>query len=126
MTPSTVQLALQRILPFPCRKQYTAVILMPQPSRLKLLKSLLQLRSNGFSRDAKVGYLLFCGQICFFLVLFNDNIVFIGSIIEVALLLFYYATLSLLAHEDIITNASSSMNLTIGRYSYLVLFLKIF
>lgn len=54
LTLSTVQLALQRILPFPCRKQYTVVILMPQLSRLKLLKSLLQLRSNGFSRDAKI------------------------------------------------------------------------
>nr|XP_029119433.1 zinc protease PQQL-like isoform X4 [Elaeis guineensis] len=54
LTPSTVQLALQRILPFPCKKQYTAVILMPQLSHLKLLKSLLQLRSDGFSRDAKI------------------------------------------------------------------------
>ncbi|XP_008797884.1 zinc protease PQQL-like isoform X1 [Phoenix dactylifera] len=54
LTPSTIQLALQRILPFPCKMQYTAVILMPQLSRLKLLKSLLQFRSNGFSRDAKI------------------------------------------------------------------------
>ncbi|KAK1264477.1 hypothetical protein QJS04_geneDACA018123 [Acorus gramineus] len=53
LTPLTVQLALQRILPFPCRKQYTVVILMPYLSRLKLLKSFFKLRSNGFSLDAK-------------------------------------------------------------------------
>ncbi|EXB38800.1 putative zinc protease pqqL [Morus notabilis] len=39
LTPSTTQLALQRILPFPCKKQYMAVILMPQKSRLKSLTS---------------------------------------------------------------------------------------
>ncbi|KAK1312722.1 hypothetical protein QJS10_CPA07g00912 [Acorus calamus] len=54
LTPLTVQLALQRILPFPCRKQYTVVILMPYLSRLKLLKSFFKLRSNGFSLDAKI------------------------------------------------------------------------
>ncbi|WOL03023.1 zinc protease PQQL-like [Canna indica] len=54
ITPSTMQLALQRILPFPCKKQYTVIILMPQISRLKLLKSLLLLRPNTFSRDVKI------------------------------------------------------------------------
>lgn len=54
LTPSTVLLALRRILPFPCRKQYTVVILMPHISRLRLLKSLLLLKFNGFSKDAKI------------------------------------------------------------------------
>ncbi|KAF5748513.1 putative Mitochondrial-processing peptidase subunit beta mitochondrial [Tripterygium wilfordii] len=41
LTPLTAQSALQRILPYPCKKQYTAVILMPQMSRLRaLLKSI--------------------------------------------------------------------------------------
>ncbi|XP_021751377.1 zinc protease PQQL-like [Chenopodium quinoa] len=39
LTPSTSKSALQRILPFPCRKKYTVVILMPQTTRFQLLKS---------------------------------------------------------------------------------------
>lgn len=54
LTPLTAQLALQRILPFPCKKQYTVVILMPQASRIKKLKSLMQSVSKSYSRDAKV------------------------------------------------------------------------
>ncbi|KAL2930027.1 Zinc protease PQQL-like [Bienertia sinuspersici] len=42
LTPSASKSALQRILPFPCRKKYTAVILMPQASRYQLLKSYLR------------------------------------------------------------------------------------
>ncbi|XP_020265173.1 zinc protease PQQL-like isoform X2 [Asparagus officinalis] len=53
LTPSTMQLALQRILPSPCKKQYTVVILMPQQSRLKFLKSLLIQTASEHSRDAK-------------------------------------------------------------------------
>ncbi|MFS7930096.1 putative processing peptidase [Helianthus anomalus] len=41
LTPSTAQQALQKILPFPCKKQYTVVILMPQDSRFQLLKSMV-------------------------------------------------------------------------------------
>ncbi|XP_020080244.1 zinc protease PQQL-like [Ananas comosus] len=54
LTRSRVQVALQRILPFPCRKQYTVVILMPRLSHFRMLKSLLHLSTNGFSRDAKI------------------------------------------------------------------------
>ncbi|GMN50692.1 hypothetical protein TIFTF001_019852 [Ficus carica] len=46
LTPSTTQLALQRILPFPCKKQYTAVILMPRRSRLQSLTSFFQSTQN--------------------------------------------------------------------------------
>lgn len=54
LTPSTAQLALQRILPYPCKKQYTAVILMPKSSPFKFLKSVFQsTRTNG-GREAKV------------------------------------------------------------------------
>lgn len=60
LTPSTAQLALQRILPFPCKKQYTAVILMPQTSRFKSLTSLLKFRQTG---DAKVSCML-CFAFC--------------------------------------------------------------
>nr|XP_009764558.1 PREDICTED: uncharacterized protein LOC104216239 isoform X3 [Nicotiana sylvestris] len=54
LTPLTAQLALQRIMPFPCKKQYTVVILMPQASRIKKLKSLMQSVSKSYSRDAKI------------------------------------------------------------------------
>ncbi|PKA56306.1 Ubiquinol-cytochrome-c reductase complex core protein I, mitochondrial [Apostasia shenzhenica] len=54
LTPTTMRSALQRLLPFPCKKQYTVVILMPQVSRLKLLKSSLFSNSSSFSRDAKI------------------------------------------------------------------------
>lgn len=54
LTPSTAQLALQRILPYPCKKQYTAVILMPKSSPFKFLKSVFQsTRTNG-GREAKI------------------------------------------------------------------------
>ncbi|KAK5829923.1 zinc protease PQQL-like [Gossypium arboreum] len=52
LTPSTAQSALRRILPYPCKKQYTVVILMPQASRFKLLRSLF--KQNAPSRDAKI------------------------------------------------------------------------
>ncbi|XP_058068278.1 zinc protease PQQL-like isoform X2 [Magnolia sinica] len=54
LRPSTAQLALRRILPSPCKKQYTVVILMPQLSRLRLLKPFFQYMPNKFSRDAKL------------------------------------------------------------------------
>lgn len=54
LTPLTAQLALQRILPFPCKKQYTVVILMPQASRFEILKSVLPSLQCHYSRDAKV------------------------------------------------------------------------
>lgn len=50
LTPRTAQLALQSILPYPCKKQYTVVILMPRNSRF-----------TSFGRDAKVSY---SSQIC--------------------------------------------------------------
>ncbi|XP_072967419.1 zinc protease PQQL-like isoform X1 [Typha angustifolia] len=54
LTPQAMQQALQRVLPAPCRKQYTVVILMPQLSYLKFVKSLFLSRSSGISRDAKI------------------------------------------------------------------------
>ncbi|XP_068652946.1 zinc protease PQQL-like [Aristolochia californica] len=54
LTPSTAKMALQRVLPSPCRRQYTAVILMPQLSGVKLLKSLFRSTPNKVSRDAKL------------------------------------------------------------------------
>ncbi|KAE8700322.1 60S ribosomal protein L31-like [Hibiscus syriacus] len=56
VTPPTAQSALQGILPYPCKNQYTIVILMPQASQFKFLRSLFQ--QNTFGRDAKVSYLL--------------------------------------------------------------------
>ncbi|KAF7819724.1 zinc protease PQQL-like isoform X1 [Senna tora] len=53
LTPSTAQLALQRILPFPCKKQYTVVILRPKTSPFKLLKSAFRSTQTSYSRDAK-------------------------------------------------------------------------
>ncbi|KAI3742095.1 hypothetical protein L1987_59775 [Smallanthus sonchifolius] len=41
LTPSTAQLALPKILPFPCKRQYTVVVLMPQDSCFPLLKSIV-------------------------------------------------------------------------------------
>ncbi|OVA08489.1 Peptidase M16 [Macleaya cordata] len=54
LKPSTAQSALQRILPSPCKKQYSVVILMPQKSRLKLLKSLYRSTMNSYGRNAKI------------------------------------------------------------------------
>ncbi|XP_065849756.1 zinc protease PQQL-like isoform X2 [Euphorbia lathyris] len=54
LTTSTVQSTLQRILPNPCKKQYTAVILMPRTSRFQLLRSFFQSTHTSYIRDAKV------------------------------------------------------------------------
>ncbi|CAI9759054.1 unnamed protein product [Fraxinus pennsylvanica] len=54
LTPVAAQTALQRILPFPCKEQYTVVILMPQASRLKSLKSFICSMPVQYSRDAKI------------------------------------------------------------------------
>lgn len=54
LTPSTAQLALQRVLPYPCKKQYTVVILMPKSSPFKLLKSIFQSTRTNYGREAKV------------------------------------------------------------------------
>ncbi|KAJ7973741.1 zinc protease PQQL-like [Quillaja saponaria] len=54
LTPSTAQLRLQRILPFPCRKQYTVVILMPKKSPFQLLRSVFQSTRTDYGTDAKI------------------------------------------------------------------------
>ncbi|KAL2251128.1 UNVERIFIED_CONTAM: Zinc protease PQQL-like protein [Sesamum indicum] len=56
LTPLTAQSALQRIIPFPCKNQYTVVILMPQSSRFKMLKSFISSIPVPYSRDAKQTY----------------------------------------------------------------------
>ncbi|GLT79042.1 hypothetical protein SLA2020_505520 [Shorea laevis] len=50
LTPLTAQMALQRILPYPCKNQYTVVILMPRRFRLSRLFS----RRTSYGRDAKI------------------------------------------------------------------------
>ena len=59
LTPEAMQMALQRVISFPCKKQYTVVILMPKPSRWDSLISIVSWSSGGFSRDAKVRYCIF-------------------------------------------------------------------
>ncbi|RAL48802.1 hypothetical protein DM860_001122 [Cuscuta australis] len=54
LTPLTAQLALQRLLPFPCKKQYTVVILMPQTSHMKRLKSFICSAPTRYCTEAKV------------------------------------------------------------------------
>lgn len=54
LAPLTAQLALQRILPYPCTKQYTVVILKPQTSRFKLLKSFIRPTQTSYKTDAKM------------------------------------------------------------------------
>ncbi|KAK3161034.1 hypothetical protein QOZ80_1BG0070790 [Eleusine coracana subsp. coracana] len=54
LTPLTMQSALQRVLPFPCRKQYTVVTLMPKSPCWASMKSLFSWSSSGVSRDAKI------------------------------------------------------------------------
>ncbi|WCJ42624.1 Insulinase (Peptidase family M16) protein [Euphorbia peplus] len=54
LTISTVQSTLQRILPNPCKKQYTAVILMPRTSRFQLLMSFFRSTCPSYITDTKV------------------------------------------------------------------------
>ncbi|XP_078169088.1 insulinase (Peptidase family M16) protein isoform X3 [Carex rostrata] len=55
LTPESVNLALQKLLPSPCKKQYTVVILMPKSSSLKFFKSPPFLwGTKGFGRDATI------------------------------------------------------------------------
>ncbi|XP_047310984.1 zinc protease PQQL-like [Impatiens glandulifera] len=54
LTPSTAQSALQRLLPYPCKKQHTVVILMPQTSPYKRLKSFASSIFKHHSTDAKI------------------------------------------------------------------------
>ncbi|CAM8969399.1 unnamed protein product [Rhodiola kirilowii] len=49
LTPETAQSALQRIIPFPCKRQYTTVILMPKMSCVRHLLELI-----GIQRDAQI------------------------------------------------------------------------
>ncbi|GMH03369.1 hypothetical protein Nepgr_005208 [Nepenthes gracilis] len=53
LTPTTAQSALQRILPSPCKKKYTVVILRPQRSRYQLIKSFFRSSRQGYSSNAK-------------------------------------------------------------------------
>ncbi|RZC75574.1 hypothetical protein C5167_051049 [Papaver somniferum] len=56
LKPLTSQLSLQRTLPFPCRKQYSVVILKPQASRLRRLKSLYCSTINKYSTNTKADF----------------------------------------------------------------------
>lgn len=53
LTPEATKLALKRTMPCPCKRQYTAVVLVPQTSWLKRLKSHFS-QSNRFFLDSKV------------------------------------------------------------------------
>ncbi|KAF5935352.1 hypothetical protein HYC85_026481 [Camellia sinensis] len=74
LTPLTAQLALRRILPFPCKKQYTVVILMPQRSCFKKLKLFIHSAPNRYSRDAKVSPMLFFLFFFYFLLFYPEYI----------------------------------------------------
>uniref|UniRef100_A0A453EXA6 Peptidase M16 C-terminal domain-containing protein n=1 Tax=Aegilops tauschii subsp. strangulata TaxID=200361 RepID=A0A453EXA6_AEGTS len=54
LTPQAMQMALRRVISFPCKKQFTVVILMPKSSRWNSLISVVSWSSGGFSRDAKI------------------------------------------------------------------------
>uniref|UniRef100_A0A3B6FQC9 Uncharacterized protein n=1 Tax=Triticum aestivum TaxID=4565 RepID=A0A3B6FQC9_WHEAT len=54
LTPQAMQMALRRVISFPCKKQYTVVILMPKSSCWNSLISVVCWSSGGFSRDAKI------------------------------------------------------------------------
>ena len=54
LTPTTAQSALQRILPFACKKQYTVVILIPRTSRFKSLKSFFESTQTSHQTHIKV------------------------------------------------------------------------
>lgn len=64
LNPLTAQLALQRILPFPCKKQYTVVILMPWASRFKRLKTFIRSVPNHYGTDATVSHILLLSLLC--------------------------------------------------------------
>ncbi|GAB4852720.1 hypothetical protein Ancab_016931 [Ancistrocladus abbreviatus] len=53
LTPATAQSALQRILPFPCTKKHTVVILVPKRSRYQLVKSFFRSTRESYRRNAK-------------------------------------------------------------------------
>lgn len=59
LTPQAMQMALQRVISFPCKKQYTVVILIPKSSCWNSLISLVTWSPGGFSRDAKVRYCIY-------------------------------------------------------------------
>ncbi|KAL5728894.1 hypothetical protein ACHQM5_001921 [Ranunculus cassubicifolius] len=54
LTASVAQCALQRVLPCPCTKQYTVVVLMPQTSRMKMVKSYCDATFERYSKQVKV------------------------------------------------------------------------
>ena len=55
-TDATMREAFRRIIPFPCKEKYTAVVLMPKVSRLpKLLNTLVGPEGKLKTRDSKVG-----------------------------------------------------------------------
>uniref|UniRef100_A0A0D6R038 Peptidase M16 N-terminal domain-containing protein n=1 Tax=Araucaria cunninghamii TaxID=56994 RepID=A0A0D6R038_ARACU len=54
LTQETTQAALQRILPSPCTRQYTVVVLMPKLSMFQRLKSILYTSDNRSSMETKV------------------------------------------------------------------------
>ncbi|KAG5155739.1 hypothetical protein JHK82_013708 [Glycine max] len=58
LTTLTAQLALKRILPFPCKNKYTVVILMPKASPFQLLKSVFQSARTNYGREAKKAVVL--------------------------------------------------------------------
>ncbi|KAE9464478.1 hypothetical protein C3L33_03583, partial [Rhododendron williamsianum] len=69
LTPLTAQLALQRILPFPCKKQYTVVILMPWASRFKRLRSFIRSVPNHYGRDATVSHMLLLSLLLLYIII---------------------------------------------------------
>ncbi|KAL9252986.1 Zinc protease PQQL-like-like protein [Drosera capensis] len=50
LSPTTAREALQRIIPYPCKKKYTVVILMPRRSTHQLVKSFFQSTRKDYTK----------------------------------------------------------------------------
>lgn len=59
LAPSTGKAALQRILPLPCKRQYTVVILLPQKSQFRILGRLVHSGWTNHLPEAKVGVYIY-------------------------------------------------------------------
>ncbi|GAB2292506.1 hypothetical protein Dimus_026742 [Dionaea muscipula] len=68
LSPTTSRYALQKIIPYPCKRKYTVVILMPRRSSYQLVKSFFQSTRKTYSGTAKVSHvsalLHFLHQVC--------------------------------------------------------------
>ncbi|KAL5699599.1 hypothetical protein ACHQM5_030479 [Ranunculus cassubicifolius] len=54
LTPAVALSALRRILPLPCKKQYTAIVLVPLVTRLEMIKSFVETTIDRYSKEVKI------------------------------------------------------------------------